>query len=66
MISSILQPIVEVFSFLAIATSYIGFILGLTDFVADCKLYLLLCAKKKKNSFLNTFHLHDIHKFIDV
>ncbi|KAH7677194.1 Amino acid/polyamine transporter 2 protein [Dioscorea alata] len=28
-------PIVEVFSFLAIATSYIGFILGLTDFVAD-------------------------------
>ncbi|KAI0498112.1 hypothetical protein KFK09_021353 [Dendrobium nobile] len=28
-------PIVEVFSFLAIATSYIGFVLGLTDFIAD-------------------------------
>lgn len=28
-------PIVEVFSLLAIATSYIGFVLGLTDFLAD-------------------------------
>ncbi|KAI5433428.1 hypothetical protein KIW84_020631 [Lathyrus oleraceus] len=28
-------PIVEVFSFLAIATSYIGFVLGLSDFLAD-------------------------------
>ncbi|KAH9741856.1 hypothetical protein KPL70_002772 [Citrus sinensis] len=28
-------PIIEVFSFLAIATSYIGFILGLSDFLAD-------------------------------
>lgn len=33
----IVQPIIEVFSFLAIATSYIGFILGLTDFLADCE-----------------------------
>ncbi|KAK9122603.1 hypothetical protein Sjap_012205 [Stephania japonica] len=28
-------PIVEVFSFLAIATSYIGFVLGLSDFLSD-------------------------------
>ncbi|KAG0501411.1 hypothetical protein HPP92_001483 [Vanilla planifolia] len=28
-------PIVETFSFLAIASSYIGFVLGLSDFVAD-------------------------------
>ncbi|PON59204.1 Tryptophan/tyrosine permease [Parasponia andersonii] len=28
-------PVVEVFSLLAIATSYIGFVLGLTDFLAD-------------------------------
>nr|XP_048323861.1 tyrosine-specific transport system-like isoform X2 [Ziziphus jujuba var. spinosa] len=28
-------PIVEVFSLLAIATSYIGFVLGLSDFLAD-------------------------------
>ncbi|KAH9790360.1 hypothetical protein KPL71_003375 [Citrus sinensis] len=28
-------PIIDVFSFLAIATSYIGFILGLSDFLAD-------------------------------
>lgn len=28
-------PIIEVFSFLAIATSYIGFVLGLSDFLAD-------------------------------
>lgn len=32
-----MQPIVEVFSVLAIATSYIGFVLGLSDFLADCK-----------------------------
>jgi hypothetical protein len=35
--TSCLQPIVEAFSFLAIGTSYIGFILGLSDFLADCK-----------------------------
>lgn len=34
-----LQPIVEVFSLLAIATSYIGFVLGLTDFLADCEFF---------------------------
>uniref|UniRef100_A0A0E0LPE5 Tyrosine-specific transport protein n=1 Tax=Oryza punctata TaxID=4537 RepID=A0A0E0LPE5_ORYPU len=28
-------PIVEAFSFLAIGTSYIGFVLGLSDFIAD-------------------------------
>ncbi|KAH0455115.1 hypothetical protein IEQ34_017039 [Dendrobium chrysotoxum] len=33
--NGIVGPIVEVFSFLAIATSYIGFVLGLTDFIAD-------------------------------
>uniref|UniRef100_A0A1D1XRZ4 Tyrosine-specific transport protein n=1 Tax=Anthurium amnicola TaxID=1678845 RepID=A0A1D1XRZ4_9ARAE len=33
--SGIAGPIVEVFSFLAIATSYIGFVLGLSDFLSD-------------------------------
>ncbi len=32
-----LQPIIQLFSLLAIATSYIGFVLGLADFLADCK-----------------------------
>ncbi|KAM7528515.1 hypothetical protein LguiB_031925 [Lonicera macranthoides] len=33
--NGVVGPIVEVFSFLAIATSYIGFVLGLSDFLAD-------------------------------
>ncbi|XP_042514198.1 tyrosine-specific transport protein-like isoform X1 [Macadamia integrifolia] len=33
--SGVAGPIIEVFSLLAIATSYIGFTLGLTDFIAD-------------------------------
>ncbi|XP_024530937.1 uncharacterized protein LOC9646664 [Selaginella moellendorffii] len=33
--SGIISPLVEVFSLLAITTSYIGFVLGLSDFVAD-------------------------------
>ncbi|GLJ13804.1 hypothetical protein SUGI_0220310 [Cryptomeria japonica] len=33
--NGIVGPIVETFSFLAIATSYIGFVLGLTDFLSD-------------------------------
>eukprot|EP00775_Hariotina_reticulata_P006123 gene6124-6362_t len=33
--STVLSPLIQSFSFLAIATSYIGFILGLTDFLAD-------------------------------
>ncbi|XP_074574065.1 uncharacterized protein LOC141830557 [Curcuma longa] len=33
--NGIVGPIIEVFSFFAIATSYIGFVLGLADFVAD-------------------------------
>ncbi|RLN19761.1 tyrosine-specific transport protein isoform X4 [Panicum miliaceum] len=33
--NGIVGPIVEVFSFLAIGTSYIGFVLGLSDFLAD-------------------------------
>ncbi|XP_043721446.1 tyrosine-specific transport protein-like isoform X2 [Telopea speciosissima] len=33
--SGVVGPIIEVFSFLAIATSYIGFTLGLSDFLAD-------------------------------
>ncbi|URE26799.1 Tryptophan/tyrosine permease family [Musa troglodytarum] len=33
--NGIVGPIVEVFSFFAIATSYIGFVLGLSDFVSD-------------------------------
>ncbi|XP_058008932.1 uncharacterized protein LOC110653316 isoform X2 [Hevea brasiliensis] len=32
---NISKPIIEVFSLFAIATSYIGFVLGLTDFLAD-------------------------------
>ncbi|XVE79031.1 hypothetical protein DITRI_Ditri14bG0025300 [Diplodiscus trichospermus] len=33
--NGVVGPIIEVFSLLAIATSYIGFILGLSDFLAD-------------------------------
>ncbi|CAA0833523.1 Tryptophan/tyrosine permease [Striga hermonthica] len=33
--NGIVGPIVDVFSLLAIATSYIGFVLGLSDFLAD-------------------------------
>ncbi|KAL8170852.1 hypothetical protein V2J09_022656 [Rumex salicifolius] len=33
--SAVVGPIVETFSLLAIATSYIGFVLGLADFLAD-------------------------------
>jgi hypothetical protein len=33
-----LQPTIEVFSLFAVATSYIGFTLGLSDFLCDCKL----------------------------
>ncbi|XP_073273468.1 uncharacterized protein [Primulina huaijiensis] len=33
--NGVVGPIVDVFSFLAIATSYIGFVLGLADFLAD-------------------------------
>ncbi|RWR74749.1 tyrosine-specific transport protein isoform X1 [Cinnamomum micranthum f. kanehirae] len=33
--NGIVGPIVDVFSFLAIATSYIGFVLGLADFISD-------------------------------
>ncbi|GAB2218449.1 hypothetical protein Drorol1_Dr00001672 [Drosera rotundifolia] len=33
--NGVVGPIVETFSLLAIATSYIGFVLGLTDFLAD-------------------------------
>lgn len=40
--SNLMQPIVEAFSFLAIATSYIGFVLGLSDFISDCKSGFLL------------------------
>ncbi|NTV41563.1 MAG: hypothetical protein HGA61_04825 [Candidatus Moranbacteria bacterium] len=32
-----LQPMIEVFLVLAIATSFIGFVLGVADFLADCK-----------------------------
>ncbi|WCJ20570.1 Tryptophan/tyrosine permease [Euphorbia peplus] len=33
--NGVVGPIIEVFSLLAIATSYIGFVLGLADFLAD-------------------------------
>ncbi|KAL3621919.1 hypothetical protein CASFOL_034115 [Castilleja foliolosa] len=35
--NGVVGPIVDVFSVLAISTSYIGFVLGLSDFLADCK-----------------------------
>ena len=44
----VVAPAVEVFSLLAISTSFIGFVLGLTDFVAD---YL-------KVGFLLVTHTH--------
>ena len=28
-------PLIQAFSFLAVATSFIGFVLGLTDFISD-------------------------------
>lgn len=31
----VVAPLIEAFSFLAIATSFIGFVLGLTDFFMD-------------------------------
>ncbi|XP_012075989.1 tyrosine-specific transport protein isoform X1 [Jatropha curcas] len=43
--NEVVGPIVEVFSLLAIATSYIGFVLGLADFLAD-----LLKLPANKNS----------------
>jgi tyrosine-specific transport protein len=36
--SGIVGPTIEVFSLFAVATSYIGFTLGLSDFLCDCKL----------------------------
>lgn len=33
--SPLVAPLIEAFSFLAIATSFIGFVLGLTDFFSD-------------------------------
>ncbi|KAK4407505.1 Tyrosine-specific transport protein [Sesamum angolense] len=50
--NGVVGPIVDLFSVLAIATSYIGFVLGLSDFLADllnshpvgtslCRIYLL-------------------------
>ncbi|OVA13833.1 Tryptophan/tyrosine permease [Macleaya cordata] len=33
--NGVVGPIIELFSFLAIATSYIGFVLGLSDFLSD-------------------------------
>ncbi|XP_049931686.1 uncharacterized protein LOC116246216 isoform X6 [Nymphaea colorata] len=33
--NGLIGPVVELFSFLAIGTSYIGFVLGLSDFVSD-------------------------------
>ncbi|KAF3326217.1 Tyrosine-specific transport protein [Carex littledalei] len=44
--NGIVGPIVEVFSFLAIGTSYIGFVLGLSDFISDL---LKLPTGKNKN-----------------
>ncbi|KAK9273440.1 hypothetical protein L1049_018250 [Liquidambar formosana] len=50
--NGIVGPIVEVFSLLAIATSYIGFVLGLTDFLAD--LLKLPAGQSKPLPFLLT------------
>ncbi|KAJ6425068.1 hypothetical protein OIU84_025777 [Salix udensis] len=35
--NGVVGPIIQAFSFLAIGTSYIGFVLGLSDFLADCE-----------------------------
>ena len=37
------QPIIEIFSLLAISTSYIGFVLGLADFLSDCMFSFAIC-----------------------
>ncbi|KAE8705744.1 F11F12.5 protein [Hibiscus syriacus] len=50
--NGVVGPIVEVFSLLAIATSYIGFILGLSDFLAD--LLKLPAGEKKPQPYLLT------------
>ncbi|CAD5165039.1 unnamed protein product [Musa acuminata subsp. malaccensis] len=47
-------PIVEVFSFFAIATSYIGFVLGLSDFVSD--LLKLPSGQSKPLAYFLTHH----------
>ncbi|CAL9777375.1 unnamed protein product [Musa acuminata subsp. burmannicoides] len=47
-------PIVEVLSFFAIATSYIGFVLGLSDFVSD--LLKLPSGQSKPLPYLLTHH----------
>ena len=39
---SVGQPVIEVFSLLAISTSYIGFVLGLADFLSDCMFSLAI------------------------
>lgn len=38
--NEIVGPIVDVFSLLAIATSYIGIVLGLADFLADSERHI--------------------------
>ncbi|KAI3954352.1 hypothetical protein MKX01_020506 [Papaver californicum] len=50
--SGVVGPIIEVFSFLAIATSYIGFVLGLNDFLSD--LLKLPSGQSKPLSYLLT------------
>lgn len=52
-----LQPIVEVFSLLAIATSYIGFVLGLSDFLADCKWFI-------SHFSILISHVYDLYAFL--
>ncbi|PIA53203.1 hypothetical protein AQUCO_00900056v1 [Aquilegia coerulea] len=48
--NGVVGPIVEVFSFFAIATSYIGFVLGLTDFLSD--LFKLPTGQRKPLPYL--------------
>ncbi|KAH7560804.1 hypothetical protein JRO89_XS10G0109700 [Xanthoceras sorbifolium] len=50
--NGLVGPIIELFSFLAIATSYIGFVLGLSDFLVD--LLKLPAGENSPQSYLLT------------
>ena len=49
--NAVVAPLIEGFSFLAIATSFIGFVLGLTDFFQDA---LSMSPKQRALSYLIT------------
>ncbi|GAB2230781.1 hypothetical protein Droror1_Dr00015073 [Drosera rotundifolia] len=53
--NGVLGPIVETFSLLAIATSYIGFVVGLTDFLADSDKTCPVISRKQAICSINAF-----------